>query len=609
MPELSFDDTLVKYLGEFGAHQKKICLLASLFWLPNALFILLMVFTGKDPIKERWFECTDPTDTACARVLALSAPASTDFCGLAPGSWHWTKPSYSVISQFNLVCGKAWLSQLVNSAFFLGYLLGSGIFGTMADHHGRKITLLASTCVATVFTIMAGCAPNYWVYFAARLLTGVGAAGQALVTYLIATESIGPTWRGVAGVGTQMFFVLGEFLLVLVALIFKPWRGICFATVAISAASFAIFVIIPESPRWLLAKGRVAAANLVMERIAHENGTRMPLEPVAHGASGDGDHSGPAAVAAGSSDHLPSSSDAGIHHRHSDVVHGTGRSEAGGGHSIASVGSAAGSQAAGAAGHMTLGSMLKDRHIARRFFILAYVWMVLCMCYYGISLGLSALKGSIYVTFFITSAAELPANAMGAWMIERIGRHNSLAAGILVGGTACLVCSFLPAGGLQAVFAAIGKFGCAGAFTIASIFTSELFPTLVRSAVLGAENEAARVGGIAAPWIVLLGTQLNMPAMPFLIFGCTSVLAGLLIFTLPETLGAPMPDTMKDMDNIASIFTTGAWRKGWRHAGSEMFAKRAYGASAGNLQKISEKIAEEGRSTPPSGTSPPGGAT
>ncbi len=52
---------------------------------------------------------------------------------------------------------------------------------------------------------------------------------------------------------------------------------------------------------------------------------------------------------------------------------------------------------------------------------------------------------------------------------------------------------------------------------------AELFPTLVRSAVLGLENEAARVGGIAAPFIVQLGTSLNSPALPFLIFGATAV--------------------------------------------------------------------------------------
>lgn len=35
--------------------------------------------------------------------------------------------------------------------------------------------------------------------------------------------------------------------------------------------------------------------------------------------------------------------------------------------------------------------VLRDRHICRRFFVLAYVWCILCMTYYGISLALNGL--------------------------------------------------------------------------------------------------------------------------------------------------------------------------------------------------------------------------
>jgi hypothetical protein len=145
---------------------------------------------------------------------------------------------------------------------------------------------------------------------------------------------------------------------------------------------------------------------------------------------------------------------------------------------------------------------------------------------------------------------------LAAFLIERVGRHNTLSAGMLLAGVGSLLCALVPAGSAQAVMAAVSKFGCAGAFSVASIFTSELFPTLVRSAVLGLENEAARVGGIAAPFIVLAGSQMHNAALPFLLFGCTSLLASLLIITLPETLGAPMPDSMQDMTAIQSVFTT-----------------------------------------------------
>lgn len=55
------------------------------------------------------------------------------------------------------------------------------------------------------------------------------------------------------------------------------------------------------------------------------------------------------------------------------------------------------------------------------------------------------------------------------------------------------------------------------------------------------------MGGIIAPFIVMAsaGSAGGGSMVPFLTFGAASVLAGLLIFTLPETLGAPLPDTME----------------------------------------------------------------
>lgn len=43
-------------------------------------------------------------------------------------------------------------------------------------------------------------------------------------------------------------------------------------------------------------------------------------------------------------------------------------------------------------------------------------------------------------------------------------------------------CAFCPTGAGQTVLAAVGKFGVAASFAIASIYTSELFPTLVSPA-------------------------------------------------------------------------------------------------------------------------------
>jgi OCT family organic cation transporter-like MFS transporter 4/5 len=46
-----------------------------------------------------------------------------------------------------------------------------------------------------------------------------------------------------------------------------------------------------------------------------------------------------------------------------------------------------------------------------------------------------------------------------------------MAAGMLLGGLACIACGLTPAGSSQTVLAAVGKFGIAGSFAIASIYT------------------------------------------------------------------------------------------------------------------------------------------
>lgn len=75
-------------------------------------------------------------------------------------------------------------------------------------------------CAATLAGLsgLAGAgAPTYWWYMAARVCSGVAAAGMTLAGRALATEPIGPSWRGVAGVTTCFFTILGGLFTVLLA--------------------------------------------------------------------------------------------------------------------------------------------------------------------------------------------------------------------------------------------------------------------------------------------------------------------------------------------------------------------------------------------------------
>lgn len=72
-----------------------------------------------------------------------------------------------------------------------------------------------------------------------------------------------------------------------------------------------------------------------------------------------------------------------------------------------------------------------------------------------------------------------------------VGILNGLSAA--VGGAACLLCG-VTTGWLQRALAIFGKLGCAAALNLAFLYTSELFPTVVRSTALGITSQVVPLG-------------------------------------------------------------------------------------------------------------------
>ncbi|NWX84540.1 S22AD protein, partial [Nothoprocta ornata] len=90
------------------------------------------------------------------------------------------------------------------------------------------------------------------------------------------------------------------------------------------------------------------------------------------------------------------------------------------------------------------------------------------------------------------------------------------------------------------VLAIIGKFATSASFSTSYVYTAELFPTVVRQTGVGLCSMSARVAGIIAPLIRLLGRYHR--SVPMAIFGSAPVLGGLLCFLLPETRGTDLVD-------------------------------------------------------------------
>ena len=80
------------------------------------------------------------------------------------------------------------------------------------------------------------------------------------------------------------------------------------------------------------------------------------------------------------------------------------------------------------------------------------------------------------------------------------------------------------------------------------LYSSEVFPTVIRNVGVGLGSVCARIGSMIAPYIATMGKV--APWLPPLIFGTGPLLGALLCFLLPETMNCELPETIEDGENF-----------------------------------------------------------
>ncbi|WAR08499.1 ORCT-like protein [Mya arenaria] len=173
--------------------------------------------------------------------------------------------------------------------------------------------------------------------------------------------------------------------------------------------------------------------------------------------------------------------------------------------------------------------VLRSPVLLRRWLILCFTWMVVSMTYYGVTMNAGNIGGNFYLNFFLMGLVEIPGVMFAMLILDRLGRRWSNAGTMIAGGVACLSTiptALLGSPSLQPLtitLALVGKASAAAAFAIVYMFTAEILPTM-------GELIGGKFGKVE----------------PLVIFGALSVIAGLMLLLLPETLGQQLPDTIKD---------------------------------------------------------------
>lgn len=163
-------------------------------------------------------------------------------------------------------------TEVAASSLLLGCLLGAAGASMVGDRYGRKKSLIISALLFAVSAIGAAAASTVVLFSLARLLGGL-AIGLASVLTPVYIAEISPSKnRGTLVSMNQLAIVIGILIAFLVSwqlsrLGTSSWRWMLAVAAIPSLAFLAGLLAIPESPRWLLSKGRHSEGQRILARI------------------------------------------------------------------------------------------------------------------------------------------------------------------------------------------------------------------------------------------------------------------------------------------------------------------------------------------------------
>jgi putative MFS transporter len=198
---------------------------------------------------------------------------------MKPATLGFTLPG--MMSEYQVT--KATVSSFPFSAL-VGTVIGSIIWGVLADIYGRKATILLSA-VMFVGTSICGAMPSLAWNVGMCFMMGVAAGGMLPVTYALLAEMMPSKHRGwalvlVGGLGAVGgYFAASGFSALLQP--FFGWRILWILNLPTGLSLVILGAFIPESAKFLLSRGRREEAQRVMERFGSKARQTRPAEQMA----------------------------------------------------------------------------------------------------------------------------------------------------------------------------------------------------------------------------------------------------------------------------------------------------------------------------------------
>jgi putative MFS transporter len=381
-------------------------------------------------------------------------------------------------------------SGFLIASSYVGQLAGALLFSRLAEKFGRIPSATAGIAIMAAMTLGCAVAGSFPALFVCRFVQGIGIGGEMPVAAAYISELSRAQGRGRFFLLYEMIFPVGLMAAGQLGAWLVPafgWQAI-FLIGSVPCVVITVLVArLPESPRWLIAQGRLAEASAVVKemeaRAGRSSGTVAPAE-------------------------VPAVPTAPRRTSWSELLSGPFRS---------------------------------------RTLIVWTLWF----CAYFIANSLNNWLPSLYNTVYhlglrpalraasMTNVAQVMVLLVCAFSIDRIGRRNWTVASFVAGAVLLAILAFLAAESVSSVMIlATLSYGLIGSTNaVLYLYTPEIYPTRMRAIGTGLATSWLRLASAVGPAVVgfLVGAK-GIGAV-FLMFAVVGVIGAFAGARMIETRG------------------------------------------------------------------------
>jgi putative MFS transporter len=350
---------------------------------------------------------------------------------------------------------------VLGSSAMIGYLFGAFFAGTLGDLIGRRSVMMYALAIYCAATLIAAFAPNWQFMFWWRVIASVGTGAESAIIAPFLAEFVQKKYRGRFVGSVSGFFSFGFVFAALLGYFVVRASSDGWRIVQVISALPIVMLLwwrrsLPESPRWLIERGRSAEAEAEVARIEAEairrgRASLPPIETVEVPAVG-----------------------------------------------VRKGGSFTRNLAA-----------LWSPSMRRTTVMLWILWIAITFSYYGfftwiptllVKQGMTITKSFGYS--IIIYLAQIPGYFSAAFLSEKLDRKWTIVLYLVLGGASAHLMSNAESAASITVAGFLLSFFMNGTYAGIYAYTPELYPTAFRTTGMGVASSFGRIGGLSAPIVI-----------------------------------------------------------------------------------------------------------